>query len=110
MNVRGRRLVAWLVLTGLLFLSGCGGSSSSAPDPQLSGRVGDNCTVYFRRDALGMAAGSPSSPLTGNHNGADVQMTGKLLRVNPGWVCIAIGQAEYTIPKEVILVIEFKAK
>jgi hypothetical protein len=76
----------------------------------LSDRIGENCTVHFRRDALGTGAAGPIPPLTGNFNGADVNVTGKLLRVNPGWICVAIGQGEYTIPKEVILMIEVKAR
>ena len=107
MNVRGRLFVAGFLLVALLFLSGCDGSQ---PDPQLSGRIGETCTIYFRRDALGMAAGAPSPPRTGNQNGADVIMSGKLLRVNPGWVSIGIDQTEFTIPREVILMIEVKAK
>ncbi len=107
MNVRGRLFVAGFVLVGLLFVAGCDGSQ---PDPQLSGRIGEMCTIYFRRDALGMAAGAPSSPRTGNQNGADVAISGKLLRVNPGWLTVGIDQGEYTIPREVILMIEVKAK
>jgi hypothetical protein len=55
-------------------------------------------------------AGSPASPRVGNVNGADVELTGKLLRVNAGWVCIGVDKAEYTIPKEAILLIEMKPK
>jgi hypothetical protein len=110
MKVCSRLFVAGVVLVGLLFVAGCGGSHPPVSDPQLSGRVGENCTIYFRRDALGMAAGAPSPPRTGNQNGADVAMSGKLLRVNPGWLTVGIDQAEYTIPREVILMIEVKAK
>jgi hypothetical protein len=76
----------------------------------LYGHIGENCTVYFRRDALGMAAGSPAPLLTGNHNGADVAVTGKLLLVNSGWLRIAVGDSEYTIPREAILLVRTAAK
>ena len=88
-----RRAVWGIGLLGVLAVAGCGGGAPPAADPMLGGRVGDNCTVYFRRDALGMAGPSPSSPLTGNHNGADTAVSGKL-----------------TIPKSAILVIETTAK
>jgi hypothetical protein len=72
----------------------------------LSGQVGHNCTVYFRHDALGLAAGSPAAPTVDNHNGADMQVTGKLLRANASWVCVGVGDAEYTIPREAILLVK----
>jgi hypothetical protein len=98
-----RRILCSLALAGLA-LTGC------APvDPMISGRVGDNCTVYFRHDALGMA-GTPAPPRADNVNGADVQLAGKLARVNAGWVCISIDKTEYTIPKESILLIEMQPK
>jgi hypothetical protein len=97
-----RRILCSLALAGLA-LTGC------APDPMISGRVGDNCTVYFRHDALGMA-GIPAPPRAGNVNGADLQLAGKLARVNAGWVCLSIDKTEYTIPKESILLIEMQPK
>jgi hypothetical protein len=72
----------------------------------LSGRVGDNCTVYFRHDALGLAAGAPAAPTVDDHNGAGLQVTGKLLRANAGWACLGIGDAECTIPREAILLVK----
>jgi hypothetical protein len=105
-----RRTVYRLGLIGVLAVTGCGGDDPPLPDPMLSGRVGDNCTVYLRRDALGMAAPSPSPALTGNHNGADTALSGKLVRVNAEWVVIATAGRELTIPKSAILVIETAAK
>jgi hypothetical protein len=93
----------------LAALTGCGGTLPP-PDPMLSGRIGDNCTVYFRHDALGMAAGNPAPPATMNHNGADTHVTGKLLRANAAWTCIGKGKAAYTIPKEAILLVEMSSK
>jgi hypothetical protein len=97
-----------LGLVCLIALSGCRGNASA--DPMLAARIGEACTVYFRHDALGMAAGVPAPPTTGSHNGASVQLTGKLLRVNAGWVCIGVDNAEYTIPKEAILLVEMRSK
>jgi len=105
-----RRTVYGLGLAGALAVAGCGDDDPPPADPMLGGRVGDNCTIYLRRDALGMAGPSPSSPLTGNHNGADTAVSGKLVRVNAEWVVIVDGGRERTIPKSVILVIELSAK
>jgi hypothetical protein len=103
-----RRSLPGLALMGVIALTGCEGSAPV--DPMLYGHTGQDCTVYFRHDALGMAAGVPASPTTGNHNGADTQISGKLLRVNAGWICLAVGNAEYTVPREVILLVEMPAK
>jgi hypothetical protein len=105
-----RRMLSGIALVGVLALTGCSGSTPPPADPMLSGRVGDSCTVYFRRDALGMAAGSPSPPTTGNHNGADTQVSGKLVRLNAEWVAVTDGKREFTIPKGVILMIETQSK
>jgi hypothetical protein len=110
MTAAFRRTVYGLGLIGVLAVTGCGGDDPPPPDPMLGGRVGDNCTVYLRRDALGMAAPSPSPALTGNHNGADTAVSGKLIRVNAEWVVIADGRRELTIPKSAILVIEVPTK
>jgi hypothetical protein len=74
----------------------------------LSGQIGKACTVQFKRDALGFSAGAPSAPTTMNQNGADVAVTGKLLRLNAGWLCVAVGDKELTIPRDVILLVETK--
>ena len=98
------RTLAVCLLLCVPFFAGCGVSGPT--DPMLTERVGQNCTVYFRHDALGMAAASPAPATSGNHDGADLQVTGKLLRANAGWVCVAVGQEEYTIPREVILLVK----
>lgn len=96
-----------LVLSGL---GGCGATSPPYPDPMLSGRIGDTCSVHFRHDALGLATSSPASPRINNFNGAEMLMSGKLLRVNAEWLCIEVGKGEYTIPKDVILFVELPSK
>ena len=75
-----------LVLTAMI---GCGGAPPAPPDPMLSARVGDNCTVYFRHDVLGLAGNAPAAPTVGNFNGGALQLTGKLLRLNAEWIASA---------------------
>jgi hypothetical protein len=96
-----------VVAFAMVAVSGCGSNSA---DPMLSGRIGDRCTVYFRRDALGMAAASPSSPTTGNHNGADTCVAGKLVRVNAEWVAVSVEKREFSVPKSAILMVEVEGK
>lgn len=106
-----RQLCGILLLASVVAISGCGNYAPGPFDALLSGHLGDNCTVYFRRDAQGMAAPSPSSPLTGNHNGADTQVSGKLSQVNAEWVVLrGDGKREFHIPKSVILLVEVTAK
>ena len=104
------RIGAVCFLLGLSVITGCGGNGESPADPMLSGHIGQSCTVYFRHDALGMAAGSPAAPTTDNHNGADTQISGTLLRVNAGWIHVLVGKREYTIPKESILLVAVPSK
>jgi hypothetical protein len=104
------RAGAICILIGLSFVAGCAGNASPSADPMLSGHIGENCIVHFRHDALGMAAAGPAPPRSGNHNGADTEVSGKLLRVNAVWICIGIDKAEFTIPKEAILWVSMSSK
>jgi hypothetical protein len=74
----------------------------------LVGKIGNTCTVQFRRgDALGAGGGTPVPPTTNAMNGAEVSMGGKLVTVGGGWVVLSVGETEYHIPRESILLIEF---
>src|SRR5882724_4713546 len=84
-----------------LFTSGC----NSAVAASSSGlRPGAQCTVQFRRDALGAAASLPISPTTSGINGADTAVSGKLAVMNEEWVVLE-SRGEIWIPKSVILLI-----
>lgn len=85
-------------------LAGCGG----AEKPALADRIGQHCTVQFRRgDALGRAGDLPVSPTAGNINGADVRVRGTLKAVSANWVTVEDESAEYRIPRESILLVQF---
>jgi hypothetical protein len=96
-------------ILGALTLSGCGGAARSDDDPSLGPRVGSVCTVYLRRDALGAAASTPIPATSMNHNGADIVVRGKLVRANAAWVEIDTGQSQFNIPREAILMLEFRS-
>jgi hypothetical protein len=90
-----------------LALPGCGGSRTTE-DALLASKVGRVCTVQFRRgDGLGAGANMPVSPRTSNLNGADTCVTGQLTAVGGGWLVLAAGDAEYCIPRESVLLVEF---
>lgn len=69
--------------------------------------IGKNCTVQFRRDALGAAASSAIPPLTGMHNGAETAVSGKLKYVTSEYVVLDRNGAELWIPKSVVLALQF---
>ena len=98
---------AALLVGVIVAASGCGGFSAGE-DP-LAARIGRACSVQFRRgDGLGAGDGNPVPPTTSNINGADVSVNGKLMAVGGGWVTVVAGKVEYCIPRESILLIEFR--
>ena len=89
----------------LLLLTGCAdGTRDTAP---MQSQVGQNCIVYFRRDALGMAADIPSSIVAGDINGADVTQPGELMAVGNDWIVINLHGRAFHIPQATILMVEF---
>lgn len=89
----------------LLIFAGCADSSGeSAP---LRSQIGKNCMVYFRKDALGMAADLPSSVTTGSLNGVTVMQAGELLEVGDDWVVIGYHGRVFHIPQGAIQMVEF---
>ena len=99
------RAVAVLVACLAVSLIGCNGPADRSP---LADRVGQNCTVQFRRgDGLGAGGGLPVPPTTGGINGAEVSVGGKLRAVSGGWIVVESATAEYCIPRESILLVQF---
>jgi hypothetical protein len=87
------------VVCMLLALSGCA-SRSDGIDP----RLGVNCFVQLRRDALGLAANQPPSPDEYNHYGRNVGIFGKITRLSDRWVVVVTkSNEEYWVPRDVIL-------
>ena len=94
--------------TLLLLLATLAGCADTARQPApVESQVGRNCLVYFRRDALGMGADTPSSVTTGTHNGAEVTQAGELMAVGNDWIVINSHGREFHIPQAAILMVEF---
>ena len=83
---------------------GCGDPAQNAP--LVPDSVGKVCTVYLRRDAMGMGADLPAPPAASNLNGVDLSVTGELLETNASWLRIKTDARTYTIPCSVILMVE----
>ena len=82
-----------------VFLAGC----DARPTPP----VGKQCTIQFRRDALGTGASIPVPPMTDNMNGADISISGTLKSTAGDWVVLEVGIREVWVPKTVILLIKY---
>ena len=78
---------------------------SSDPSP-LGALIGRTCSVQFRRDALGMAAGAPLSPTVETAGGRPARLRGTLTAVGDGWITLSADGATYHIPQATILLIE----
>jgi hypothetical protein len=94
-----------LIIIGLLFATGCA-DTAHEQNPMRS-QIGKNCNVYFRRDALGMAADLPASVTTGNLNGAEVTQAGELMDVGDDWIVIGFEGRFFHIPQASIQMVEF---
>jgi hypothetical protein len=99
--IGGSALVLLLIL--LVSCHKSGPKAVAEPIPPL----GKNCTVQFRRDALGAAATSPIPPLTGSFNGAETAIGGKLKNVTSEWIVIERAGSELWIPKRSVLLLQF---
>ena len=98
-------LACVVAFAATLLLTGCDSATvagSSSPP------VGKNCSIQFRRDALGAGASGPSSPMAGNINGADVAISGTLKSTSSDWVVLETKGGEIWVPKAAILLIQFQ--
>ena len=113
-------LVSCCLFLLALGLSGCNSSngapttSASEVSPRVPGAppAGAHCTVQFRRDMLGSHSDLPISPLTDGINGANVSVSGRLLRTDDQWIVLARKHhetgAEYElwIPRDNVLLLQ----
>jgi hypothetical protein len=107
-----KKLLAVLLLISstasvALLTTGCGqAAAASAGSP-----FGREVTIQFRRDALGTAAPLPVSPTTGRINGAEVAVSGRLMKFTEEWIVISQGEnRELWINRSTVLLMEFPLK
>lgn len=86
-------------------------SACAQPTEPQGGRLplGERCTVQFRRDALGAGASAPISPVTHSINGADVAISGELIRADADWLVVRNEGKERWIARRAVLLVEFAA-
>lgn len=102
------RAVTIFVCGMILALCGCSNSPNTGERNLLAGKIGQNCTVQFRRgDGLGGGGNVPIPPTTNAMNGAEVSVGGKLQAVEGNWIVVGVDKQEYYIPRESILLIQF---
>jgi hypothetical protein len=102
-----RTTLTLAALGAVLLLAGCGSSPVEKP-PLLAEKIGQNCTVQFRRgDGLGAGGNIPVPPTTGAINGAEVSVSGKLRSASASWITVESGNTEYYIPNDAILLVQF---
>ena len=105
------RIVALLIMMAALALVGC--ASGEAGARQASGPpIGADCRLQFKRSDLGVAASLPVAPTVGSINGADVNVRGKLLRIDKEWVVLdavvdAGLRSELWVPRGNVLLLQF---
>lgn len=97
-------LACLTALAAMLSFTGCDrATAADFGNPPL----GKQCTIQFRRDALGAAASLPVSPLTGNINGADTTISGTLKSTRGEWIVLDRGGQEIWVSKAAVLLIQF---
>ena len=97
-----------LMLVLAMAATGCEDSPSTSSYGNLP--IGATCTVQLRRDALGGAASVPVPVLTDNINGADVSVSGTLVKVDADWVVIAVNKEMLWISRPNVLLIKRAVK
>ena len=97
-------LIAGGLLSGGCDQSASTGSAGGGGGPQPP--AGSTATVQFRRDYLGGAKDGPASATAGEINGAQVGLSGKLLRVTDEWVVLEAQGREQWVPKSAILYLD----
>ncbi len=102
------RAVPVLLVGAVLALCGCSNSQTAVEKSPLAEKIGQNCTVQFRRgDGLGAGGGTPVPPTTNAFNGAEVCVSGRLQAVAGSWIIVGTENSEYYIPRESILLVQF---
>lgn len=109
LGVEERMRTLVLALLAVFVTIGCDPANG---DSVLGRRIGRNCSIHLRPDALGTSANIPVSVMTDVMNGAQVSVTGKLLEANEEWIVIQDEprNAEIGIPRSAVLAVRFFEK
>ncbi len=98
-----------ILIVVTLILSGCTFQSTVTSDSDkerlaTAPPIGSSCSVHFRRSSLGVASANPIPIDSGNHNGADLTVSGEVVKLDAQWLILKTGEStEEWIPLVVIL-------
>lgn len=100
----------WAAPFALLMIAGCNieaGNNIAVARPLLKEKIGKECTIQFRRDALGAATEIPVPVNSDQHNGAQLSLSGRLKTYNQDGAMLEHDNMQSWIPAESILLIRF---
>ena len=100
----------WAAPIALLVMAGCNieaGNNIAVARPLLKDKIGKECTIQFRRDALGAATEIPVPVNSDQHNGAQLSISGRLKIYNQDGAMLEHDSMQSWIPAESILLIRF---
>jgi len=106
--------VAALLCTGCFYWDASRTVQGSSEEGTLETRIGQDCAVIFRRDALGVSRDAPISPHTTNFNGVEAAVYGRLVDVERDAIMLKRNtrpaEETYWIPRSAILMIRFEGE
>ena len=105
--MRAKLIIGASALVLLLVILVSCHKSPPKPVAELTPPLGRNCTVQFRRDALGAASTSPIPPLAGNFNGGETAIGGRLKNVTSEWIVLERAGSELWIPRSSVLLLQY---
>ena len=91
------------MIVNFMGLLGC--TESTAPTVQCAPAIGSDCTVHFRRDALGPWGQGVSDPAV-EIVGKAGWTSGSFSRMNDNWLILTSKDSERWIPLDMILLLE----
>ena len=107
---KSQPVLSWTLLALVaLGLCGCNSGSTATADSSqervtISPPVGSACDVHVHRNLLGVASDTPISIESGTYNGADLFISGYVVKMDHEWLVLKVDDnTEKWIPRNVIL-------
>jgi len=99
-------LVTVAMIVNCVELIGC---AELTPTVTFAPEIGSNCTVNFRRDALGSWGRGITDPAVAIEGNAG-WISGSFSRMNDDWLILTQKDSEHWIPRNMILLVEVDDK
>jgi hypothetical protein len=105
-----RRMVVWLIALACVVVwpAGCENRGGRKDTGKLEPKVGSQCVVQFRRDALGGGVNSnPIGPTVDSVNGSQISLPGMIEKIGDDWLVLRTrDNQQLWIPRGMILCLE----